>query len=157
MTLSRAFLNTTLRPIGLSLEQQARWTVRPLSATASAFRGQRPRALDGDLAQNRRMHHLVDEAHLQRAFRAHASPGENHVERGLQPDAARQSLRSTHSGNESELHLGKRERRLRMIGAHAIAARERQLEPAAETRAVNRATTGTRSCSSRRAYPAPSG
>ena len=72
---------------------------------------ERPRAIDRDLAQNRRMHHLVDETHLQRALRADAPAGENHVERGLQSDAPRQPLRAAHAGNQAELHLGQRERR----------------------------------------------
>ena len=84
------------------------------------------------------MHHLVDEPHLQRALRANAPAGEDHVERGLQPNAARQTLRAAQARDEAELHLGRGERRLGMVGADAIATGERHLEPAAEAGAVNR-------------------
>ena len=84
------------------------------------------------------MHHFVDETHLQRAFRAHASAGKNHVERGLQPNAPRKTLCAAQSRNQSELNLRKGEGCLRVIGAHSIPTGERQLDPAAETGPVNR-------------------
>ena len=101
------------------------------------------------------MHHLVDETHLQRALRADVPAGENHVERRLQPDPARQPLRAAHARDEAELHFRKRERRLRMVGADAVAAGERHLEPAAEAGAVNRGDDGNAQLSRRssRAWP----
>ena len=54
------------------------------------------------------------------------------------PIEPRKPLRSARARDEPELHLGQREHRLRMIGRDAIAAGERALESAAETRAVDR-------------------
>src|SRR4051812_34784819 len=88
---------------------------------------ERSRAIDSDIAKNCRMHHLVDEAHLQSFLRAYAPSGENHIERGLQAHAPRQALRAAHPRNEPELHFRQRERRLRVIGTHAITTCQRQL------------------------------
>jgi hypothetical protein len=104
--------------------------------------GQSAGALDRDLAQDRRMHELVDETHLEGLLRADVPPGEDHVERALEPDQPRQPLGTAGAGNETELHLGEREHGLGMIGRDAVVAGERGLEPAAEAGAVNRRDDG---------------
>src|SRR5207253_1928509 len=72
------------------------------------------------------------------ALRPHVASGENHVEGCLQSHPAPQALRAAHARNDPKLHFGQREDGLRVIGAHAIAACERDLESATETRAVDR-------------------
>ena len=95
-------------------------------------------ALNSNRAQNARMHQFVHEANLQRLLGAHILPRENHVERGLQSHATRQTLRATRARNQTELHFGEREHRLRCVGSNAIRASERELESTAEAGALNR-------------------
>jgi hypothetical protein len=83
------------------------------------------------------MHHLVDEPNLQCPFGADILAGENQVECIPSADEARQTLRASHAGDESELHFRQRQYRFGMVGGDAIAAGERQFQPAAETCAVN--------------------
>ena len=96
------------------------------------------RALHRDAAQYRRMHQLVDDSELQRLPGANVLPGEDHVEPVREPDLARKPLRSPGPGNQSKLHFGKSEDRLRMIGRNAVPARQCGLEASAEARAVDR-------------------
>ena len=84
------------------------------------------------------MHDLIDEPRLLRLLRADVLPGEDHVERGLHPDAPRQALRATGAGDQPELDLGKGEDRLRRVRREAIRGGERELEPTAETGALDR-------------------
>src|SRR6185503_5200821 len=70
-------------------------------------------------------------------LRADVLPREDHVERVARPDEPRQTLGAAHAGNDPELHLRETELRLRVIGADAIRARERDLETGAETRAMD--------------------
>jgi hypothetical protein len=64
------------------------------------------RALDRDLAQDGRVHDLVDEAHLEALLRADVPAGEDHVQRALEPDDARQRC-VPRARDDAELHLGK--------------------------------------------------
>ena len=61
---------------------------------------------------------------------------DDHFERRADSDEARQSLRAAGAGQNAERHLGQAE--LGPGCGHAIVARERQLEPATEGRAVQR-------------------
>src|SRR6185503_11320145 len=119
---------------------------RPVRATnhasLQAAVGERFRALDRYLIEDRRVHELVDEPHLQRFACADVSPGENHVQSGLEANEARQALGSTASGNEPELYFREAEHRFRRVGAYAVRARQRSLEPTAEARAVDRRDDG---------------
>src|SRR5687767_2285450 len=111
----------------------------PSSARALFFTApQLARAPDRDLAQDRRMNHLVQEPHLQRLLRADVASGENHVERVAKPHEPWQPLRAAGTGNEPEHDLGKCEHRLRVIGSDAPGARHRRLEAAPQAGAMNR-------------------
>src|SRR6185503_12319690 len=80
--------------------------------------------------------------HLQRALRAYVAAGENHVERGLEADAPRQSLRAAHPWNDAELHFRQRQRRSWMVGRDAVAAGQRQLEAGAQAGSMDRGDDG---------------
>src|SRR5688500_12539258 len=96
------------------------------------------RAPDRDLAQDRRMNHLVEQPHVQRLLRADVPSGEYHVERVPKPRELSKPLRASPTRNEPEHDLGKREHRLRMIGSDAPGARHRRLEAAPQAGAMNR-------------------
>jgi hypothetical protein len=82
--------------------------------------GELRRALNCNLSQDRRMHELVDEAHLHRFLRANVLAGQNHVEGGAHSDEPRQTLRPTCTGNETDLNFRKCKHCLRMISRDAI-------------------------------------
>ena len=83
------------------------------------------------------MHHLVHQAKLQRLLRAHGLAGEDHLQRGLQPDQRRQALRAAGARDDAELHFGERNRRLRAVGRDAPVTGKRQLGAATEAAAVD--------------------
>jgi hypothetical protein len=124
------------------LEEEARRAELAGTRRLEGAVGESAGALHGDVAQNGWMDHFVHEADLQRASRPHRSAGENHVERCLQSDSSRQALRSAHSRNESQLDFRQGKRRLRMVGADAIAASEGELESSAYACTVNRRDGG---------------
>src|SRR5690349_4375520 len=125
------------------LQQQIRRaTLSPTRRLERVF-SQRSSPIERDRAEDRGMHHLVDESHLQRALGANASPRQNHVERGLQSHALRQPLRSTKTGNQTKLHFRKPECGLRVIGTNAITTGQRDFEAAAQTSTMNRRDDGS--------------
>ena len=100
--------------------------------------------------QDRRMHHLVHEPHLQRLLRADVAAGEDHVERVAHADEPRQPLRSAHARDEPELHFGQREHRLRVIGARRDSGTRAPVSsPPPRQAPWIAATTGTRDFSRR--------
>ena len=94
------------------------------------------RPLDRDVAQDRRVHELVDQPDLERLLRADVLPRQDHVQRCLQPDGAWQPLRASRTGEQADLHLRKREDCLRVVGRDAPCAGQGRFESAAEARAV---------------------
>jgi hypothetical protein len=126
----------------IALEQQTRRTGGTAPRRSERSAGDRAGTSERDVAQDRRMHHLVDKAHLERAPRPDRLPGENHVEGRLESHTARKPLRAAHAGDEPELHLRRGERRLRMVRADAVAAGQRDLETAPEAGTVNRGDDG---------------
>ena len=96
------------------------------------------RALHCDRAQDGGMDQLVHESNLIRFFGADILARENHVECDLQSNNSRQTLRTTRSRNQSELHFGKRKYGFRMFSRDAVPARERHFETAAKCGSVYR-------------------
>src|SRR5206468_5913968 len=92
---------------------------------------------EGDILQDRRVHELVHDAEAERLAGGLDLPGEDDVERGARTDQSRQPLAAARAGEDPALHLREAELGLGVIGGHAVAAGERELEPAAEASAVN--------------------
>src|SRR5881628_269412 len=84
------------------------------------------------------MHQLVDEPELQGLLGADVLPGKNQIQGVAETNAARQTLRSARTRNESQLNLRQSENGLRMIGGDTIPARECRLQSAAQTSTMNR-------------------
>ena len=83
-----------------------------------------------------RFGHRVHEAGPQRVGRVYRPPRKAHLERLRDAHEPRQPLRALGAGDDAQVHLGQAETRRR--GRHPIVPRHRQLEPAAERRAVER-------------------
>ena len=81
---------------------------------------------------------LVHQTEPQRLAGALALAGEDHVEGRARADETRQPLAAAGAGDEPELYLGEAELRLGMIGGDPVVTGQRELEPAAQTGAVNR-------------------
>ena len=113
------------------------------------------RALHGHVAQDRRMHEFVHQSHLQCLLRPDVLAREDHLEGRLQAHQPRQSLRAGRRRQQPQLHLGKREDRLGMVGDDAVRAGQRHLEPAPQRRAVD--GRDGRCAQRRRADPAAPG
>ena len=82
---------------------------------------------------------------------ADRAPGDQQVERLAVADHPRQPLRAAGRRDRAELDL--RQPELRAVGRHPQRARERELEPAAERRAVDRRDRRARDSPSSRATP----
>ena len=74
--------------------------------------------------------------HLREQLALHRLAADDHVQRGLDADHARQALRAAGARQEAELHLGQRDLRARR--GDAVVAAERELEAAAHADAVDR-------------------
>ena len=74
------------------------------------------------------MHQLVDEAELARLGRTLGLPGEDDVQCRAHADEAGQAVAPPRAGDDAELHLGKSELGLRMIGGHAPVTGEREFQ-----------------------------
>src|SRR4029077_16424299 len=96
------------------------------------------RALNGDGTEYRRVHELVDQAEVERFFRADLLAGQNHVQRIGEPDSARQSLRPAAAGNQSQLDFRKTEDGLGMVRSNTVATGKRCFESTTEARAMYR-------------------
>ena len=95
---------------------------------------------DGGVAQVPFRRQLVDEAHGQRGFRRHMLAGGDHLQRLFRADDAGQTLRAARAGQEAKVHfrqadLGRRNR-------DAVVGAERDFQPAAQRRAVDRGDHG---------------
>ena len=77
--------------------------------------------------------HLVEQRRALELRGRHRGARDDHVERGLQADRARQALRAAGAGQQAQLHLGQRD--LRVGLAPRGSGAQRQLEPAAHAHA----------------------
>ena len=80
----------------------------------------------------------VDQTELLRAVRLELLPGQHHVERRRRADQLGQPLRAAAAGQQANHHLGQAEDGLGVGGGDAVGARQRDLQPAAEARPVDR-------------------
>ena len=78
----------------------------------------------------------VHEAHLDGLGRRNRHAGRRHLDRGLGPDKARRALRAAGTGDHAELGLGQAQ--LRARNGDAVMRAKRDLQPAAQGRAVDR-------------------
>src|SRR5256712_2375331 len=120
----------------VAVEQPAAESTPPLALRPPATRHATGGG-EGDILQDRRVHELVHDAEAERLPGGLDLPGEDDVERGARTDQSRQPLAAARAGEDPELPLRAAELGLGVIGGHAVAAGERELEPAAEASAVN--------------------
>ena len=104
----------------------------------AAARRRRERDRAGGGGQFRARHQAVDESELERFVSAQRFAGQHQVERGRHADELRRAHRAAEPGMDAELDLRQAEVQLAVVGADAVVAGERELEPAAEREAVNR-------------------
>ena len=79
----------------------------------------------------------IDQSHRRGLRRRERRAFEDHPQRLPQADESRQPLRAAPAGDQSELHLGEAEFGLRIVAGDAVAAGERELQPAAQARPVD--------------------
>mgnify|MGYP001334091772 CR=1 FL=1 len=87
--------------------------------------------------QLRARHEPVHEPEAQRLAAAQRLAREHHVERCARSDQAHRAHGAAKARVDAELHFGQAKRDLVVVGRDAVAASERQLEPAAEREAVD--------------------
>ena len=121
----------------LRAEQLRQLQLDLVSLDAQLAFGQLAGAAARHLHQDRPGHHVVHQAELAPLRRPHGLPGEDQVDGLRDADQRRQPLRSAAARDEPELHLGLSELRLAVVGSDPVRARQRQLEPAAQRRAVD--------------------
>jgi len=92
------------------------------------------------------MHDLVDDAGFQRAARRELPRGQDHLEGARQADKPRQALRAPCRGNESESRFREPDTRAGGVSYQSDIARERDLQPAAERRPVDRGDSRKGKC-----------
>mmetsp|Transcript_33007 Transcript_33007/g.80259 ORF Transcript_33007/g.80259 Transcript_33007/m.80259 type:complete len:665 (-) Transcript_33007:199-2193(-) len=85
-----------------------------------------------------RIDHEVDQTHLLRLVRLDSLARQQHVERRGGAHQLGQSLRPAAPGQEPQHHLRQAEHSLRVGRGHAVLARHRHLQPAAEARPIDR-------------------
>jgi hypothetical protein len=90
--------------------------------------GQRNRRRDGVAVD-----HVIEQRGALQLGRRHDCAGDDHVQRGLQADHARQPLRAAGPGQQPELDLGQRDLRIRL--GDAVVRAERELESTAHAHA----------------------
>ncbi len=93
--------------------------------------------LDGGIQQDRRRYHIVHQPQLFGLLGAHLLAGQHQIKRLGHPDKARQALGTTGSWQQTKLYLGQTQHGFAVIGHHSAMTGQRQLQPAAEARAVN--------------------
>ena len=86
--------------------------------------------------------HLVHESFLQRLRRRHRPALGQELEPLHHPDQARHALRAAGAGQQPDRDLGLTDGGLRVVGDHAVVARKRDLEAAAQRDAVDRRREG---------------
>ena len=132
------------------LREQRRLHERAHERPAQHLLGERRpmmrRLLRDDVARGgfeiRRRHEPVDEPEPQRLVRAHGPAGEHHLHGGLHADEPHGAHRAAEARMDAELHFRQAERQALIAHGDAVAARERELEPAAEREALNRRDSG---------------
>ena len=77
----------------------------------------------------------IEERRATQLLGAHRIAGHDHVQRPLDSDHARQPLSAAGPGQQTELHLRKRD--LRIYGRDAVVTRERKFKPPAHTHAMD--------------------
>ncbi len=117
---------------------QAHAPARRAEGEGRALLGELEREGRGDLDEDRRGDDVVDDAERFRLGGAEVLAGEAVVERDLEADLLGEALQPVEAGEQAELHLGEREDRLLVVAGDATMAGERDLEAAAERRAVDR-------------------
>ena len=81
---------------------------------------------------------LVTDAGLHGLFRRQRRPLKDERQSRLRADETRQALRTATTGEEADLRFGKADLRFRLVGDDTVVTGERDLEAAAERRAVDR-------------------
>ncbi|CCK03440.1 hypothetical protein BN129_2103 [Cronobacter sakazakii 701] len=87
--------------------------------------------------QNRLRHHIIHQPGFQRLTRPQLFARKDHLKRGADANEARQPLRAAGARQQPKLHFRQPEQRFHIIGTDAAVAGKRQLQPAAEARAMN--------------------
>ena len=82
----------------------------------------------------------VEQAHRLGLFRGNGIAGDDHRQRGLDPHDAGKALRAARAGQDAQLHLGQAQ--LRRGHGDAVMAAQRNLQPAAQSGAVDRGDDG---------------
>ncbi len=118
------------------VQKKTRHAARVLSMLDRSV-GKLLRALNRDLAENRRVDELIDQSDLHRLLRANVPAGENHVERSAHADQPRKPLRSSCPWYQADLNFRKRKNCLWMIGRDPVVRCKRKLERPAHARAVD--------------------
>lgn len=78
----------------------------------------------------------IDETETQRFLRADVASAQHQRQRGLRADQTRRALRAARAGQKAELHF--RQTELRAFDGEPVMRGQRDFQPAAERRAVNR-------------------
>src|SRR5882762_760696 len=120
----------------VAVEQPSAKPARPLTPWAPPAR-QALRSGDGDVLENGGMDQLVDDAEAKRLLGGFDLAGEDDVERRAGADQPGEPLATTRARENSELYLREAELGPGVIGSHAVAAGERELEPTAQARSMD--------------------
>ncbi|MFO1270365.1 MAG: hypothetical protein U1F50_01550 [Rubrivivax sp.] len=128
--------------------QRARAAFRPgrhlglVQARELGARVVRP-AVQAAGARHRRHHHVArrhrffDHPQRHRLRGRDRLPREQHLHRVAEGCQPRQALRAAGAGQETPAHFGNAQLQLRVVGHHALAAGQRQFQPAAERQPVD--------------------
>ena len=98
---------------------------------------QRFRRLNRALGEALVRQHRIDQADPVRAAAVQRAPREQEIERGHEPDEPRQTLGSSESRQDPQLHLREPDREFARVGGDPIAHRQRQLRAAAQAGPVD--------------------
>src|SRR5882672_1807750 len=83
------------------------------------------------------MNEFIHDPESERARRRDGLSSKNDVESGAHADEAGKTLAAARGRDDAKLNLGQTDHCLWMVGGNAVPARERRLEAAAKTSAVN--------------------
>jgi hypothetical protein len=92
----------------------------------------------GGLRERRRRRQAIDQAQFERFARANGTAREHQVHRGEGAGELHGANRSAQARVHAKLHFRKAQRDAGVVGDHAIAARQRQFEPAAQSKPIDR-------------------
>ncbi|MNQ70654.1 hypothetical protein D3C85_852980 [compost metagenome] len=91
--------------------------------------------LDGG-GQHVTVNNFIEQLRTGKLLGRYGRARDDHVQRMLQADHARQALRATGAGQQAQLHF--RQRDLRALGGHAVVTAQGQFQPATHGHRVNR-------------------